>query len=337
MVGAAPGSRYQMSETGWSNASCFKDYLENHLLKYARHGSDDNQPIFLILDGHTTHTTPTMVKWAQTKGVHLFILPAHSSHILQPLDVAVFGPFKKFYFSECASYMKQNMGKVVTRYEIAQLASRAYLKAMTPWNIVSGFRKTGIFPLNKHAIEAEKLLTCEVFRDQTPLQKAKAVIAGGQAVTEYLERKQLATSLAPSLTQVCQATHNKKPNPSGKEITTNQFIQDIEMYEADKENRLANSQAKKRSDPKPYSPKPSTSGLVRITDTDTDDDDSFIDDTDLCCECGRMSPPDLHKKPYLKIVTWGQCDKCSHWVHLSFCHHKSVIRRGEEFFCKHCV
>lgn len=264
------------------------------------------------------------------KGGPLFILPAHFSHILQPLDVAVFGPFKKFYYSECANYMKQNLGKVVSRYEVAQLASKAYLKAMSPWNIVSGFKRTGIFPLNKQVIEAEKLLTCEAFRDKTPLQKAKAVMAGGQAVTDYLEKKQSASALALSPVIVCKAPRNKKPNPSGREITTCEYLEQVDCYEADKENRQVKA---KVNNARPYSPKPSTSGLVHFPDTD---EDSVIDEEDLCCVCGQMSPPDLHKKPYLKM-SWGQCDKCSHWVHLSFCHPKSVLRRGEAFFCKHCL
>ena len=89
--------------------------------------------------------------------IHLFVLPAHTFYITQPLDVAVFGPFKRYYYSECADYMRWNMGKTITRYQIASMACTAYLKAMSPWNIVSSFKKTGIFPLNKDAIAAEKM------------------------------------------------------------------------------------------------------------------------------------------------------------------------------------
>lgn len=43
--------------------------------------------------------------------------------------------------------MQQNPGATVTKYEIAKLSSKPYLKAMSPDNLVSSFRKTGIFPL----------------------------------------------------------------------------------------------------------------------------------------------------------------------------------------------
>jgi hypothetical protein len=35
--------------------------------------------------------------------------------------------------------MQQNLGREVTKYQMAELAINAYLKALSPWNIVSGF------------------------------------------------------------------------------------------------------------------------------------------------------------------------------------------------------
>lgn len=43
--------------------------------------------------------------------------------------------------------MQQNPGATVTKYEISKLSSKTYLKAMSPDNLVSSFRKTGIFTL----------------------------------------------------------------------------------------------------------------------------------------------------------------------------------------------
>jgi len=117
------------------------------------------------------------------------VLPAHTSHITQPLDVAVFGPFKRYNYSECADYMRQNMGKTITRYQIASMACTAYLKAMSPWNIVSSFKKTGIFPLNKDTIAAEKMMPCEPFRNETPVEKVHAMRGGKEAVDAYFLKK----------------------------------------------------------------------------------------------------------------------------------------------------
>jgi len=249
----------------------------------------------------------------------------------------VFGPFKRFYYSECASYMKANPGKVVTKYEVGGIACSAYLKALSPWNIVSAFRKAGVYPLNKNAVPSEKLMPCESFRDSTPLQKIKAVRAGKQAVDDYLQSK----SEAPTTNTSCKCqkkmTTNPKSKPGGKMITSDAYIQEVETYDAQK----------KRTDAVPpqnrlviTSPRPSTSGLqvthVQLFRDADSESESDTDDTETCCVCNKFSPANLDLKPHIKIVNWGQCDECGHWVHLSFCHTKSVLRRGDSFLCPHC-
>ncbi|KAH3701736.1 hypothetical protein DPMN_076730 [Dreissena polymorpha] len=46
-----------------------------------------------------------------------------------------------YYYNECASFMKENIDKPVTRNDMARIACKAYLKAMSPWNIVSASKK----------------------------------------------------------------------------------------------------------------------------------------------------------------------------------------------------
>ena len=57
-----------------------------------------------------------------------FVLPPHTSHVTQPLDVGVFGPFKAdvgvfgpfkaMYNKECHTYMymKNNPGQTISKY-----------------------------------------------------------------------------------------------------------------------------------------------------------------------------------------------------------------------------
>lgn len=101
MDGASTGARGEMSESGWSNLEIFETYLKEHFLPFARAGTDTSQPVLLIFDGHSSHVSPTLIKWAQSQNLIFFVLPAHTSHILQPLDVSIFGPFKSFYYTEC--------------------------------------------------------------------------------------------------------------------------------------------------------------------------------------------------------------------------------------------
>ena len=71
---------------------------------------------------------------------------------MQPLDVAFFKPFKFFFNSACRAFLK-----VITAYDTSQLVGEAWPKALTPENMISGFRHSGIYPLCPEKITAEKL------------------------------------------------------------------------------------------------------------------------------------------------------------------------------------
>ena len=112
MNGASFGARGEMSESGWSNGDLLKMYLQEHFLPYARTGADEKQIILLVYDGHSSHVSPSLIKfnkWARSQNLILFVLPTHSTHFLYPLDVSLLGPFKTFYYSECSAFQPQGV------------------------------------------------------------------------------------------------------------------------------------------------------------------------------------------------------------------------------------
>jgi hypothetical protein len=60
--------------------------------------------MILFIDGHDTHFEVKTLETAMAAGVYLFRFPSHTTHVLQPLDVAIFGTFK------------QRMGDAVVRF-----------------------------------------------------------------------------------------------------------------------------------------------------------------------------------------------------------------------------
>ena len=96
MKGASTGARGVMSESGWSNGDIFQQYLQDHFLPHVK-GQTQDEPVLLIYDGHASHISSKLIEWAKGNNIILFVLPAHTSHLLQPLDVAIFGPFKSYY------------------------------------------------------------------------------------------------------------------------------------------------------------------------------------------------------------------------------------------------
>ena len=66
--------------------------------------------------------------WAKKHNVVLFVLPPYTSHLTQPLDVGAFGPLKSMYSKECQMYLQKHPAVNITKYEIAELTRRPYLR-----------------------------------------------------------------------------------------------------------------------------------------------------------------------------------------------------------------
>ncbi len=112
-----------------------------------------NKKSLLIYDNHESHLGPTVLKYAKENGVIILTLPPHCSDRLQPLDVSVYKSLKTGYNAAAASWMSAHPGQTLTIYEIANLFTEAFEKAMTPKNVKSGFRACGIFPLDSEIFQ----------------------------------------------------------------------------------------------------------------------------------------------------------------------------------------
>ncbi|RPA77615.1 CENP-B protein, partial [Ascobolus immersus RN42] len=51
----------------------------------------------LLLDNHTSHCTQEFIEYCDANKIIPFALPSHSTHLLQPLDVRVFQPYKHYH------------------------------------------------------------------------------------------------------------------------------------------------------------------------------------------------------------------------------------------------
>ena len=102
------------------------------------------------MDGHSSHFCPDMIRMAAKKKVILFTLPPNTTHLTQPLDKGCFGPLKVAWHQACHRFCSQNPGRVVSIYE---LLSEAWGQSMTVKNITSGFKVTGVYPVDRNAVQ----------------------------------------------------------------------------------------------------------------------------------------------------------------------------------------
>ena len=146
--GEVPGTLYGMSDSGWMDGELFSNWFSNHFL----HHAVSSRPLLLLLDGHSSHYTLDLVKTAAEHEVVIFCLPPHTTADSQPLDTSCFGPLKTFWSEACRKYLASNPGRVITKFPFSYLFSDAWCKGMSINNIVSGFRNTGVCPINPNAI-----------------------------------------------------------------------------------------------------------------------------------------------------------------------------------------
>lgn len=107
------GALYGVSKSGWMEGDNFLEWFSRMFVPAVDHLK--NGPVVLFVDGHKSHITLSLVTKAREKGIHLYCLPPHSTHIVQPLDVGVYGPVKQEWKRILKEYKTTNMAANVTK------------------------------------------------------------------------------------------------------------------------------------------------------------------------------------------------------------------------------
>ena len=142
---APPGTLGLANPSGWMTNELFVQVMK-HFIKHTC--SSKENPTLLIYDNHESHLSIEVLDLAKVSGVTILTLHPHCSHKLQPLDVGVFSSFKAYYYSAMDSRLLQKPGVPLTIYDVAGIVNIAHQRSMTPSNISSGFKKSGIFPFD---------------------------------------------------------------------------------------------------------------------------------------------------------------------------------------------
>ncbi|KAF2899588.1 hypothetical protein ILUMI_06588 [Ignelater luminosus] len=109
---------------------------------------DGLMKVYFLNDNHNSHSTLEAYEFCKANYITMFSIPPHSSHHLQPLDITFFGPLKKAYNRERDLYLKSKNLIKIAPYDMAGLFQKAYSKVASMNKALSGFRATGISPIN---------------------------------------------------------------------------------------------------------------------------------------------------------------------------------------------
>jgi hypothetical protein len=148
-----------VSDTGYNNDELALDWIQ-HFEKYSAQFQRGVWRL-LIFDGFGAHLTKQFIDYCDKHNIIPFSLPSHTSHLLQPLDVTVFQPFKHWHKKTVEVAVRTgciDFNKVEFLHEIQSIRSRTFKKGM----ILSAWEKSGLFPLNP------EIVLQKIPRPQTP-------------------------------------------------------------------------------------------------------------------------------------------------------------------------
>jgi hypothetical protein len=143
---AIPGQRIDTSPNGWTTNDIGIDWLQNHFIPTTASLTKGVYRL-LILDGHGSHLTAQFDEICAKNNVITLCMLAHSSQYLQPLDVACFGPLKRFYGRLIEKRSRLGYHHI-DKFDFLTAFPKARQEAFKFETIKNAFAASGIVPYN---------------------------------------------------------------------------------------------------------------------------------------------------------------------------------------------
>ncbi|XP_028030015.1 uncharacterized protein LOC114242908 [Bombyx mandarina] len=167
--------RYNRTTSGWFNSNAFEDWVDTVALPYFE---DKPGKKLLIGDNLSSHLSINLICKCKEKDIYFVFLPANSTHLTQPLDVTFFRPMKTAWRDILFNWKKSDgrSQSSVPKNWFPQLLKKLFqrIEKNQKNNIIAGFAKTGISPLNKEKV-LERLPGNNI-RNETTIEDEKKSI-----------------------------------------------------------------------------------------------------------------------------------------------------------------
>ena len=149
--GALPEDwRIEVSNNGWTTDKIGLRWLQNIFIP-SKNRHTIGEYCLLVLDGHGSHLTPQFDEICSQNNIIPICMPAHSSHLLQPLDVACFSPLKKAYGKLVENQARLGFNHI-DKLDFLRAYPQAHMEAFKPETIKNGFAAAGLIPLNPERV-----------------------------------------------------------------------------------------------------------------------------------------------------------------------------------------
>ncbi|KAJ0128683.1 Abhydrolase domain-containing protein mpaH [Fusarium oxysporum f. sp. albedinis] len=190
-----PGWHVTSSENGWTSNDIAVEWLGKVFLPQTQ-PEDPAGGRLLIVDGHGSHTSDEFMTMCYLNNVHLLFFPAHTSHVLQPLDLGCFSSLKTAYRRLIGEHTALTDATKVRKANFLEFYAKAREIGLRKENVQSGWKATGLYPksvakpLNSRWVVVAK-------RPAIPLRVTSDILTpkrGGDVVKLFAEKSGSPTS-----------------------------------------------------------------------------------------------------------------------------------------------
>jgi hypothetical protein len=136
------------SPNGWTNNHIGYSWLTNVYDPQTK-PKDPSDTRLIIMDGHGSHATDDFMAFCFLNNIYCCYFPAHCSHGMQPLDNGPFNVLKAAYRKELKTFNFHNDARPIDKINFIKAYNKARSAGLTEKNILSAFRTTGNWPINR--------------------------------------------------------------------------------------------------------------------------------------------------------------------------------------------
>jgi hypothetical protein len=184
-----PGWHYACSESGYTDSKISLEWLVRVFDPQTRERAK-GKPRVLICDGFGTHATLEILEHCFANNILLCRLPSHTSHKLQPCDIAVFSPLKVAY-RDNVERMERGGVNTIGKQHFTALYSPAREVSFTRRNVLAGWSKGGLFPFDPQRVLRE------MEKPPNPTQPPTAVAGESTLSVQHVTAPLCTTPLTP--------------------------------------------------------------------------------------------------------------------------------------------
>ena len=175
-----PGTKYDVSKSGWFDGTTFENWFFRILLPHAKRKVEWK---VVICDNLSSHVNEKVIEKCRKHLIKFVFLPPNTTHSTQPLDVAFFAPTKRIWRRVLSEWKMTATGQrnaTLPKSEFPRLLKTLWQELMknAAANLQSGFSACGIVPLN-----------VDVLLNKLPQKDDVDTMRVGEAFIKYVEEK----------------------------------------------------------------------------------------------------------------------------------------------------